>query len=495
MTFANDLSLLLKAKYPILYIASSEEERLEYTIRNTIKLTNNKTLYIWDFIDGYAKNLTKLNFAAKNPLQALEYIETNNVENHGIFVLKDFNKFLSDIIISRKIKNLFKILKTQPKTLIILSNQIEIPKEFIHLVTILEFGLPSELEIKEELIRLARSINKNFDKKFLEILIHAAQGLSIEQIRLILSKSIIKYGSINKNTIELILVEKRQIIKQTEILEFQTNTIRFYDIGGLENLKKWLNIRKNSFTTKAKLYGLPTPRGLLLTGVQGTGKSLTAKAIATEWNLPLLKLDIGKLFNGLLGESENRIRIMIELSEILSPCIIWIDEIDKAFNSQSKTSDSGTTDRVLGTFLTWLSEKKSKVFIIATANNFVALPLEIIRKGRFDEIFFLDLPTLLERKKIFSVFLKRLRPKNYKFFDIEALAQKSEGFSGAEIEQSIIEAMHIAFNEKREFKNHDIIIGLSEIIPLSQVDKKRINQIQNLAISGKIRLASEIEKN
>jgi SpoVK/Ycf46/Vps4 family AAA+-type ATPase len=292
----------------------------------------------------------------------------------------------------------------------------------------------------------------------------------------------------------MILIEKRQIINQTKILEFENSKISFKDIGGLENLKKWLQIRKSGFTTKAKLYGLPAPRGLLLTGIQGTGKSLTAKAIATEWNLPLLKLDIGKLFGGILGESENRIRQMIEVSEALAPCIIWIDEIDKAFNVQSKNSDSGTSDGVLGTFINWLSEKKSKVFVIATANNFSTLPLEIIRKGRFDEIFFIGLPNLNERKNILLVFLKRLRPKNYEIFDIETLGQKSEGFSGAELEQSIVEAMHIAFHEKREFTNEDILLGLKEIIPISQIDTKRIKQIEELALSGKIRLASKNEK-
>jgi SpoVK/Ycf46/Vps4 family AAA+-type ATPase len=241
---------------------------------------------------------------------------------------------------------------------------------------------------------------------------------------------------------------------------------------------------------KAKIYGLPSPRGVLLIGIQGTGKSLTSKAIANEWKLPLLKLDVGRLFAGIVGESENRIREMIKLSEALAPCVLWIDEIDKAFSEQSKNFDSGTTNRLLGTFITWLSEKESKVFIVATANNFSVLPLELVRKGRFDEIFFIDLPNLVERKKIFEVILKRLRSISYNLYDINQFSDKSKGFSGAEIEQAIIEGMHIAFNEKREFNTLDILNGLDLIIPLSQINSQRIKQIQSLALSGQIRLAS-----
>jgi ATP-dependent 26S proteasome regulatory subunit len=491
MRFSQELTLLIKARYPILYISSLEEDRVEYTIRKTIKANSNKAIHTWDFVEGYKTNLNNPRFAAKNPLQALELIEKLTSTTPAVFILKDFNKFLSDISISRKLRNLVGILKTQPKSLIILATEIDIPKELTDLITILEFTLPNSVEIKNELTRLFLSLEKTIEPEFLEILTRACQGLSIEKIRRALSKSLAKHGSINKETINLILIEKRQIISQTQILEFQDTTTQFNDIGGLENLKKWLDNRKESFSEKAKLYGLPSPRGLLLTGIQGTGKSLTAKAIANEWSLPLLRLDIGRLFGGVVGESENRVRQMIQLSEALAPCVLWIDEIDKAFSDQTKNGDSGTTNRVLGTFVSWLSEKKAQVFIIATANNFAVLPLEIIRKGRFDEIFFVGLPTLSERKQIFKVFLLRLRPSQSSTFDLDLLSQNSDGFSGAEIEQAIIEGMHIAFNQKREFTNEDILIGLNQIIPLSQIDPERIKQIQSWALSGRIRLASQ----
>jgi|Transcript_1108 SpoVK/Ycf46/Vps4 family AAA+-type ATPase len=491
MVFSDELNLLLKARYPIIYVSSFEEDRLEYTIRKAIKANSNKAIYSWDFVDGYKTNSSNPRFASKNPLQALDLVEKLTEDTPAIFILKDFNKFLLDIAVSRKLRNLLSLLKTQPKTLIILATEIQIPKDLAEIVTILEFTLPTSKEIKFELIRLFKSLNKEIEDEFFELLISSCQGLSIEKIRRALSKSIAKYGSINNDTINFILKEKRQLISQTQLLEFIEPTNVLKDIGGLEILKEWLAIRKNSFTEKAKLYGLPAPRGLLLTGVQGTGKSLTAKAIANEWKLPLLRLDIGRLFGGLVGESEDRVRQMIILAEALAPCVLWVDEIDKAFADGQKTGDNGTTNRVLATFITWLSEKQSNVFVVATANNFFALPLELVRKGRFDEIFFVSLPTLLERKQIFQVFLNRFRPKTETVFDFNELGENSFGFSGAEIEQAIIDAMHIGFNEKREFTNVDILFALKQIIPLSQIDLVRSKKLQNLALSGRIRLASE----
>ena len=494
MKFSQELNLLLKARYPIIYISSFEEERVEYTITKIVQDSQTHSIYNWNFIDGYKNNLSNPKFAAKNPLQALELIETLNVNSPTIFILKDFNKFFFDISISRKIRNLLKILKTQSKNIIIISSEIEIPKELNEIITVLEFSLPNEKEIRSELIRLLNSINKPIEEKFLEILIKTSQGLSIEKIRRALSKSIVKMGSLNSETIKHILDEKKQIISQTQILEFYESKIELNDIGGLENLKNWLKNRKESFSEKAKIYGLPSPRGLLLIGIQGTGKSLTAKAIANEWQIPLLKLDIGKLFGGIIGESENRIRQMIKIAEALAPCVLWIDEIDKGFQEQNKNLDGGTNNRVLATFISWLSEKKSNVFIVATANNFYNLPLEIVRKGRFDEIFFIGLPTFLERKKIFEIILLRLRKSNQILFDFNLLSEKSKDFSGAEIEQAIIEGMFLAFNEKREFNNIDILNGIEYIIPLSKIDTEKIRENQNLGLSGRIRLASEIEK-
>ncbi len=490
MRFNDELGLCLKARYPIIYINTIEENRVEYVIRKNIKTNLNRSIYSWDFIDGYTNNPNNEGFAKKNPLQALELVERLNAVTPALFLLKDFNRFLNDLSVSRKLRNISRIVKLQPKTIIIVGSDLNIPKELKDLITVLQFDLPSEQEIHQELSRLVNSLNITIDSQLFENLVKACQGLSMERIRRVLSKIIATYKTIDNNSIHILLGEKKQIISQTEILEYTSVNEEIVNLGGLGNLKDWLKKRRTAFGIQASNYGLPTPRGLLLVGIQGTGKSLTAKAIANEWQLPLLKLDVGKLFGGIVGESESRLRQMINVAEAISPCILWIDEIDKAFSKTDNIGDSGTSNRVLGTFVSWLSEKTKPVFVIATANNIELLPLEIIRKGRFDEIFFLDLPQKYEREEIFKIHLQDFRPNSWKSFDYKKLAKLSESFSGAEIRQSIIEGMYHAFYEKREFTTEDICMALKELIPLAQLESDQMVRLQNWASSGRIRLAS-----
>lgn len=490
MKFTSELALFLKARYPIIYITTVEEDRVEYIIRKNIKTNLNRSIYSWDFVDGYTNNPNNEGFAKRNPLQALELVERLNSETPALFLLKDFNRFLTDLSISRKLRNISRILKLQPKTIIIIGSDLTIPKELQELITVLQFQLPLEEEINQELTRLIQSLNIQIDTELFENLTRACQGLSLERIRRVLSKIIATYKTIDANSIAILLSEKKQIISQTEILEYCSVNEKITNLGGLNNLKDWLNKRKTAFSVQASNYGLPTPRGLLLIGIQGTGKSLTAKAIANDWQLPLLKLDVGKLFGGIVGESESRLRQMINVAETISPCILWIDEIDKAFTNTDSKGDSGTSNRILATFISWLSEKTKPVFVISTANNIDLLPLEIIRKGRFDEIFFLDLPKLDEREEIFKIHLQEFRPNSWKSFDITKLAQLSESFSGAEIRQSIIEGMYQAFYEKREVTTEDISFALKEFVPLANLESKQMTKLQNWAASGQIRLAS-----
>lgn len=490
MKFNDELALFLKARYPIIYINTIEEDRVEYVIRKNVKTNLNRSIYSWDFVDGYTNNPNNEGFAKRNPLQALELVERLNAETPAVFLLKDFNRFLTDLSISRKLRNISRILKLQPKTLIIIGSDLTIPKELQDLITILQFQLPLEDEISQELNRLVNSLNIQVDSQLFENLTRACQGLSLERIRRVLSKIIATYKTIDNNSIAVLLSEKKQIISQTEVLEYASVNETVTNLGGLDNLKDWLKKRKTAFGVQASNYGLPTPRGLLLIGIQGTGKSLTAKAIANEWQLPLLKLDVGKLFGGIVGESESRLRQMINVAETISPCILWIDEIDKAFTNTESKGDSGTSNRVLATFISWLSEKTKPVFVISTANNIDLLPLEIIRKGRFDEIFFLDLPQKEEREEIFKIHLQEFRPNSWKLFDYSKLAQLSESFSGAEIRQSIIEGMYHAFYEKREFTTDDICMALNELIPLADLESNQMLKLQNWAASGRIRLAS-----
>jgi SpoVK/Ycf46/Vps4 family AAA+-type ATPase len=488
--FSQEFSLLLRACYPLIYIPTQEEERVEKAIANIGKNVNNRNIYTWDFVDGYQDNPNNANVGRRNPLQALEFIEKLPSNTAGIFILRDFQRFLEDISISRKLRNLARILKAQPKNIIVVAPEINLPSELKEVFTIVEFALPQADEIKTEIQRLSSSTGQSLNEQFLGELVRSAQGLSLERIRRVLTRAIAQNGKLVEEDVELILEEKKQSIRQTQILDYYPAKEQITDIGGLDNLKEWLLRRGSAFSESARAYGLPYPRGLLLVGIQGTGKSLTAKAIAHHWHLPLLRLDVGRLFGGLVGESESRTRQMINLAEALSPCILWIDEIDKGFAGADGKGDSGTSSRVFGTFITWLAEKESPVFVVATANNIQNLPAEILRKGRFDEIFFVGLPSQDEREAIFNVHLTRLRPHNLKSYDIKRLAYETPEFSGAEIEQTIIEAMHLGFSQNRDFTSEDILIAASQIIPLARTAKEQIEFLQNWATSGKARLAS-----
>nr|YP_010195674.1 hypothetical protein LK100_pgp176 [Crassiphycus birdiae]UAD83071.1 hypothetical protein [Crassiphycus birdiae] len=491
MSFENDLKLLLSTQNILIYILSSEEERLEYNMNLMIQQNIKKSIYSWNFIDGYYNNPNYLNRALRNPLQAIEFIEQLNFPTSTIFFLKDFHAFINDISIIRKIKNVSRFLKQANSSIIISASEIQVPSLLQDFVTVLEFPLPNDDEINIELHRLFNimNISSSFYSEYFYDLILAYRGFSIDKIRISIAKLLSSNSSVN-NLMKNILNEKQQLIEQTDILEFYQVNDSFKDVGGLILLKDWLNKRSKAFSKQAQDYGLIAPRGVLLVGIQGTGKSLIAKAISGQWKLPLLKLDMGKIFAGIVGKSEERMRRMIKTAEQSSPCILWIDEIDKCFTRLNNYMDSGTTSRVLGTLLTWLAEKDKPIFVIATANQVLSLPSELLRKGRFDEIFFLDLPNLEEREKIFKIHLVKFRPLSWPKYDIEFLSKLTDKFSGAEIEQAIIEAMYNAFYEKREFSTQDIINVIDNFVPLAFTDQVNISAIQNWSISGKIRMAS-----
>lgn len=489
MTFEEELLLLIKTKSPLIYIVSAEEERVEYTIRKLMISSLNRFVYSWDFVNGFNPILGSEAFR-RNPFEALSRIRTAFPSLSSVFVFKDYSSFFSDLSISRELKNIIPSLRTQPKTIIFINSQKDVPSEIIDKFVFLEFSLPTIFEIEKELNRLLQALDQKLDQNTFALLVSSCQGLSLEKIRYLISKAITLYKQINISTVDLILEEKRQKISQSQVLEFWRTSESLNDIGGLEGLKSWLQKRRLHFTESAKNYGLPIPKGILLVGVQGTGKSMTAKAIANDWFLPLLRLDSGRLFGGVVGESERRIREMIEITEALSPCILWIDEIEKSLSSYNQNGDSGTSNRVLSTLLTWLAEKKTFVFVVATANNLESLQLELIRKGRFDEIFFLDLPTKSERKSIFEVHLKNFRPESWHTYDMNELSRMTPYFSGAEIRQLIIESMYQAFSENREFETKDIINEIDNCIPLAKINQEGIQRLQSWARSGRIRLGS-----
>jgi AAA+ superfamily predicted ATPase len=490
MSFSDEFELLLRACYPLIYIPTLEEERVEAAITDSARRVGSRSVYIWDFVAGYQDNPNNEGFGKRNPLQALEFLDKLPETSGGIFILRDFHRFLEDITISRQLRNLARRLKSQPKNIAVVSPQLEIPGELAEVFTVIDFPLPTAAEIKQEIQRLLSATGQSLNDKLVDELVRSAQGLSLERIRRVLSRCLASHGKIESEDVELILAEKRQSIRQTQILDFYPATEQISDIGGLDNLKDWLLRRGGAFSERARSYGLPHPRGLLLVGIQGTGKSLTAKAISHHWHLPLLRLDVGRLFGGLVGESESRTRQMVSLAEALAPCVLWIDEVDKAFAGIDGKGDGGTTSRVFGTFINWLADKTSPVFVVATANNIQALPPEMLRKGRFDEIFFVGLPSQEEREAIFNVHLSRLRPHNLKNYDVKRLAYETPDFSGAEIEQTLIEAMHLGFSQNRDFMTDDILEAASQIIPLARTAQEQIQFLQDWAAAGKARLAS-----
>nr|YP_009296769.1 hypothetical protein Bangp_030 [Bangiopsis subsimplex]AOM66112.1 hypothetical protein Bangp_030 [Bangiopsis subsimplex]ARO90331.1 conserved hypothetical plastid protein [Bangiopsis subsimplex] len=488
--FQKELALLLKSYYSIIYIHSCEEERLEKILKKIIRINLNYSLYSWDFIEGYHNNPSDLKYAANNPLKALDFVSQLNKKNPAVVILKDFHLFLKDLSVQRKLKNLAHSLKTESKTIIITANEINIPLALQEIITIIDFPLPQHYEIRQELKQIFAYSEVSVDNILLDKLVRGCQGLSIERIRRVFSKIFTQYNEVTEKSLDLILIEKKQIISQTQLLEFYLNKETLNDLGGLNNLKEWLRRRSGAFSQKAKRYGLPVPKGLLLVGIQGSGKSLTAKIIANEWKLPLLRLDIGKIFGGIVGESESRMRQMIQISEAMSPCVLWIDELDKAFAGVEGKGDGGTTNRVLATFLTWLAEKQSEVFVVATANNIRLLPIEILRKGRIDDIFFLGLPNQVERKLIFQVHLEKLRPRSWFKYNLNLLSEVTENFSGAEIQQVIIEGMHLGFSKNIEFATADIIKAIQDFVPLASTYKEEIEILEEWVCSGKIRNAS-----
>nr|WGH12922.1 hypothetical protein Ycf46 [Echinothamnion sp.] len=487
MNFEKKIKRILMSNNFLIYISTEEEERLEYLLKDTIYKVFRKKVSSWNFIDGYTDNPNYISQCIQNPLEALNTITQYNNKRIKVFFLKDFHVFLKEISINRKLKNLPYYLNKNNQYLILSGIEVSIPIELKDYMTYLRMPLPNKQEILIELNRFFYQTELS-ELKYKEIICMAYSGFSINTIRKSLSTLIIKKISL-QGILKKILSEKEKIIQTTDGLKFYSSKNNGLKVGGLNNLKKWLKIRTLAFTQKAYSYGIKIPKGILLVGIQGTGKSLSAKTIANEWKIPLFRLDISKIFTGILGESENKIEKIINICEKNAPCILWIDEIDKIFSEYNTNNDSGTKQRVTNIFLTWLSEKQEPVFIVATANTINRLPIEILRKGRFDEIFFVDLPNFKERLKIFQIHLKKSRPITWNKYNIYYLSKISKGFSGAEIEQSVTEAMYKGFYENREFTTTDIGKAIKTIIPLSKIEKKKILNLRKWGYSGKVKIA------
>ncbi len=492
MKFEDELDVYLRARFTLILLVTAEEERALQTIKSVCEQTQRPSL-TWDIAEGFQwLNGSGPALVARDPITALEQVD--KTDNSALYILKDFHDTWTNPQVKRKLRSVVQRLKFSKKSILITSPSSKIPDELKDEVVIVEFPSPTSVDLDEVLRRLTQTpgVKVNLTTLGREKLVQAALGLTTSQAQRVFAKAIVRDGMLDDRDIDLVTEEKKQIIRENEALEFYAVTETPDDVGGLGVLKEWLRLRERAFTQEARNYGLPAPKGIALIGIPGTGKSLTAKMIGGLWRLPLLRLDVGALFGSLVGESEERARRALRLAETVAPCVVWIDEIEKALAHGGL--DSGTSTRVFGTILTWMQEKTAACFVVATANDISSLPPELLRKGRFDEIFFLDLPTLEERQEIFSVhFRKRQRlPQD---FDLRLLAASSEGYVGAEIEQAIIDAMYIGFNAKREFTTADISSALEKQVPLSVSSRETIEGLRNWLREGRAQSASFSEYN
>lgn len=409
-TIVEELDLYIRARYPIIYLVTSEEQRAERIIAQAAQRTG-KPRFAWTITEGFAG-------AARSgdntdPYAALQHIET--YAGPGVFILKDFHPYFAKEKVVRKLRDVLYALRKSYKTIFIIAPVLEIPPGLEMGITPVDIPLPEPEDLKKILLDVVTplqqmgKISVDMNEDLLEKVINASSGLTEVEAQNLYAKLVISSKSFDEQDLPFVVEEKKKVIRKSGILDYYGFVENMGSVGGLGKLKKWVNQRGLAFSRKAREFGLPEPKGVLLLGVQGCGKSLAAKATATLWNLPLLKLDVGKIFDSYIGSSEKNMRDAIRVAESLAPNILWLDEIEKAFAGMGggHNADSGTSTRVFGTFLTWMQEKTSPVFIIATANNIKNLPPELLRKGRFDEIFFIDLPRDDEREVILRIHLSK----------------------------------------------------------------------------------------
>jgi ATP-dependent 26S proteasome regulatory subunit len=498
-----ELEVLIRARYPVIYVVSWEEERVERCLRE-IAEKREKNLFVWTVTQGIVKSgvepqQTKLGGGnTADPLAALDAV-IQQVQP-AIYLFKDFHRFTADercnLTVIRRLRDVAYHLRDTYKSLVIVAPSLKISQELAKDVTVVEFGLPRIEDFDQLLDRIIDDVKDtpqvqiDLDSDARERLLHAAGGLTLKEAENVFAKTLVLNGKLDADDVSVIFSEKQQIIKKSGLLEYYEATEDFSNVAGLDNLKQWLTKRRIAFSDRAARFGLSSPRGVMLLGVQGCGKSLCAKAVASLWNVPLLRFDIGQMFSSLVGSSEENVRRAISTAESVAPVILWIDEIDKALagSAASAGSDGGTSTRVFGTILTWLSEKSSPVFVICTANEIAHLPPELLRKGRLDEIFFVDLPSENERMEILRIHLKK-RSRDPAKFDVAALARASDGFSGAEIEEAIISALFDAFSGQEELSTELIKKNLAETVPLSKTMNEEMSRLRSWA-SGRARPAS-----
>lgn len=500
------LILMIRAYYPVLYLHSYEYYRTKQKIKGIVELLRREgkkvNYYQWDCVYGLVQILPdkteKRIERMQNPLEVLAYILNSKKSGEkNIFVLDDINNHIDRDEVKLMFRKIAEATNNNTHA-IILSSIYRLPAELEKYITVLQIPLPKRNELGEVLDIVAKQSKVELKTNLRNRLIDAALGMTSMEADLAYCLASVKDGFDDKSPFT-VSSEKEQIIRKSGILDYFPKNESLKDVGGLENLKEWLKKRQLAYDKEARDWGLKEPKGLLLLGVPGCGKSLIAKSIASSWNMPLLRLDVGKVFQGIVGSSEDNIRKAIATAEAVAPCVLWIDEIEKGLSGvqSSGATDGGVTSRIFSTILTWMQEKTAPVFVVATANNINQLPPELLRKGRFDEIFFVDLPSQKEKENIFSIHLQKNR-QNVSSFALDILAQKAEGFNGAEIEECVKEAMFTAYVESQEsniapkLQMIHILDAIKNTVPLSKTMEKQITDLRKFAVSRAKNASKEI---
>jgi AAA+ superfamily predicted ATPase len=488
-----EIDVALRARFTLIVIVSHEEDRVVQRLLDLCKRSK-RGLYSWDHADFF-RRLTDAGPeppAAKDPLSVLEAVD--QVQGEHVFVLRDFHQcWENQPRVVRKLRNAAQALKYTRKTIIVTAPAAIVPTELKDTAVIIEVPPPTYDALAATLDHLIQTpgVRVRLDGAQRSRLINLALGLSANQAQRVFAKAIVTDGVLDERDIDLIAEEKREIIRGSGALEYYTASESVNEVGGLEVLKDWLRLREVACRDSAKAYGLPAPKGIALIGIPGTGKSLSAKMVANLWRVPLIRFDVGAVFGSLVGESEANVRKALHLAGAVAPCVLWIDELEKALATGD--GDSGTSKRVLGSLLSWMQDKKQPVFIVATANDIERLPPELLRRGRFDEIFFLDLPNQAEREAIFAVHLRK-RGRDPDAFDVSRLANAAEGYVGAEIEQAVIDAMYAAFSDaakpEREFTADDVVAALERLVPMSHAQRERVTYLRSWVVEGRAQSAS-----
>lgn len=457
----------IRAGYAGLYLVSHEEQRVEAELK-AIATTLKHRLYAWSATAGLIDTESGTSRGAQDPMEVLGVLA--ELPEDSIVLLRDYHLFFDDPnpLLLRQLKDQLRAGKTKGHTVAVLGCRLKLPPELEREFIVVDFTLPGAEALGEVLSGILKSTGKKRPSPdSTTALIDAARGLTTTEAEDAFALSVVECGDLNP---VVVAREKAQAVKKNGLLELIETTESLASIGGLDLLKEWLLKRREAFSPRAKEYGLPMPKGVLMLGIPGCGKSLTAKATASVFGVPLLRLDAGRIFAGLVGQSESNLRAVIQTAEAIAPCVLWIDELEKGFagSRSSGSTDGGTSSRVFGSFISWMNEKRSPVFIVATANDVSQLPPELLRKGRWDELFFVDLPTREEREAIWQIQIGKFQ-RDPQGFDLTQLAKATESFTGSEIEQVFIESLYRAFEQEEE--PTDVTIGgaLVDFVPLSKL--------------------------